>query len=112
MAEKKTAKIFLSPSRLSSCGWLEDKLQCKLNVARLVDCRSDLAELIADVVAGRSQADHVECVEEVAAELKVSPFGNGEVLRQGKVNLLVAGGALRAYRGVAEARGTLFAVCA
>jgi hypothetical protein len=107
---KKTAKIFFRRPQLSYRGWLEDKLQCKLNVSRLIDGAGDLAEWIADVIARRSEADHVERIEEVAAELEVSSFRDGEVLRQSKVNLLIARSALRADRRIAEARCTLFAV--
>src|SRR5258708_27825119 len=105
----RTAKI-VSPSRLLPCDLLEDELQRELNVARFVDGGGYLTERIADVIAGRSQADHIECVQEVAAELKVSTFRDSEILRQSEVNLLIAGSALRAHSGIPEARGALFAI--
>ena len=97
-------------ARLLPSGGLEDELQRELNVARFVDGGADLTDRIADVVARRSQADHIECVEEVAAELKVSAFGDSEILREGKVNLLIARSTFRTYSCITEARSALSAV--
>ena len=68
--KRRTAKD-LSPSQGIADPGLEDVFECQLDVARFVDCVADLAEVISrtGVVARRRQADHVEGVGSIGAQL-------------------------------------------
>ena len=85
-----------------------------MDIARFVDGVADLTEVVSrtGVVARRSQADHVEGVQKVAAEFNVTSFGDREVLGQGEVNLLITRITFRAYGSVSKARSALLLVSA
>jgi|SRR5271163_4618964 len=126
-SKKKDGEDILSPSSEYSACELEDIFQSKLDVAGFVGCVGDLPESTgsggagdatevrtysaavggevgrAGGVCGWCKTDHVERIEEISTELDMTAFGDGEVLGERQVNLLIGRSTLRANGGGAKA---------